>query len=51
MALSKILRRDELTGGWKKLHNEDVRKFYILFFFRYHYNDKINEDGMSIWHA
>jgi hypothetical protein len=21
------LRRDEVTGGWRKLHNEELRKF------------------------
>jgi hypothetical protein len=28
--LSRIfgLKRDEVTGGWRKLHNEELRKLY-----------------------
>jgi hypothetical protein len=24
------LKRDEVTGGWTKLHNEELHKFYTL---------------------
>jgi hypothetical protein len=24
------LKRDEVTGGWRKLHNEELRNFYCL---------------------
>jgi hypothetical protein len=23
-----LLKRDEVTGGWRKLHNEEVNNFY-----------------------
>jgi hypothetical protein len=23
------LKRDEIIGGWRKLHNEDLRKLYL----------------------
>jgi hypothetical protein len=25
---NRVLRRDEVTGGWRKLHNEELRDLY-----------------------
>jgi hypothetical protein len=27
---NRVLRRDEVTGGWRKLHNEELRDLYSL---------------------
>jgi hypothetical protein len=37
-------KRDEVTGGWRKLHNENLHK---LFFAKYNYNDQVKEDEMG----
>jgi hypothetical protein len=37
-------KRDEVTGGWRKLHNEELNNLY---FARYYYGDKIKVDEMS----
>jgi hypothetical protein len=34
------LKRDEVTGGWRKLHNEEL-------FAKYNYNDRVKEDEMG----
>jgi hypothetical protein len=33
-------KRDEVTGGWRKLHNEEL-------FAKYNYNDRVKEDEMG----
>jgi hypothetical protein len=36
-------KRDEIIGGWRKLHNEGLRNFYA----KYNYNDQANEDEIG----
>jgi hypothetical protein len=36
------LRRDEVTGGCRKLHNK-----VLIFFAKYNLNDQVKEDEMS----
>jgi hypothetical protein len=42
--LKKIfgLKREDLTGGWGKLHNEELRNFA-----KYNWNDQVKEDEMD----
>jgi hypothetical protein len=35
-------KRDEVTGGWRKLHNEKLHNFA-----KHDYNDKVREDEMA----
>jgi hypothetical protein len=39
-------KRDEVTGEWKKLHNEDLCNFFLLFT-NYNYNDQVEKDEMG----
>jgi hypothetical protein len=39
-------KRDEVTGGWRKLHNEELHNLYI-FFFKCNWNDQVKEDEMG----
>jgi hypothetical protein len=43
--LRRILRpkRDEVTGGWRKLHNDCT----LVLFAKYNYNDQVKEDVMG----
>jgi hypothetical protein len=36
-------KRDEVTGGWIKLHNEEQ----LGLFAKYNYNDQVNENEMG----
>jgi hypothetical protein len=46
---NRMLRRifepkmDEVTGGWRKLHNEELYNFFT----KYNYNDEIKDDEMG----
>jgi hypothetical protein len=48
---SRVLRRifgpkrDEVTEGCRKLHNEDLHKLYS--FAKYNFNDQVNKDETS----
>jgi hypothetical protein len=48
--MDRLLRRifgqkgDEILGGWRKLHNEELHNF--VFFGKYNQNNKIKEDEM-----
>jgi hypothetical protein len=37
-------KRDEVTGGWRKLHNEELHNLYSA---KYNYDDRGKEDEMS----
>jgi hypothetical protein len=36
-------KRDEMTGEWRKLHNEELRDFFA----NYNWNNQVEEDEMS----
>jgi hypothetical protein len=36
--------RDEVTGGWRKLYNEELHNLY---FAKYNLNDQVKEDEMG----
>jgi hypothetical protein len=36
------LKRDKLTGGWRKLHNEELHDLYPLP--KYNTNDKVKDE-------
>jgi hypothetical protein len=38
-------KRDEMMGGWRKLHNEELHNF--LLFAKYNYNGQVEEDELS----
>jgi hypothetical protein len=38
-------KRDEATGDWRKLHNEELNNLYS--FAKYSYNDRVKEDEMG----
>jgi len=39
-------KREEVTGDWRKLHNEELR---ILYYAKYYYGDEIKKDKGG-WH-
>jgi hypothetical protein len=40
-----LKRDDEVTGGWRKLHNEEPYNLY--FFAKYNWNDQVKEGEMD----
>jgi hypothetical protein len=36
------MKRDEMRGSWRKLHNEE-----LLLFAKYNYNDQVKENEMG----
>lgn len=38
-------KRDEVTGGRRKMHNEELRNFVL--FAKYNYNGQVKEDKMG----
>jgi hypothetical protein len=38
--------RIEVTGGWRKLHNEELHSLWGLLFTEYYYGEKMKEDGI-----
>jgi hypothetical protein len=38
-------KRDGVTGGWRKLHNEKLRGLYL--FAKYNYNYQVEEDEVG----
>jgi hypothetical protein len=36
--------REEVTGGWRKLHNEELHNLYFI---RYYHGDQTQKDGMG----
>jgi hypothetical protein len=38
-------RRDEVTGGWRKQHNEELHNLFL--FAKYNCNDLVKEDEMG----
>jgi hypothetical protein len=40
-------KRDEVTGEWRKLHNEELRDLYSSPSTSYNYNEQVEEDEMG----
>jgi hypothetical protein len=40
-------KRDEVTGGWRKLHNEELQNLYSSPKYNYEYNDQVKENEMG----
>jgi hypothetical protein len=38
-------QRDEVTGDWRQLHNEEFHK--LVLFVKHHQNDQVKEDEMG----
>jgi hypothetical protein len=38
-------KRDEVTGGWRKLHNKELHNFVL--FTKYNKYDQVKEDEMG----
>jgi hypothetical protein len=38
-------KRGEMTGAWRKLHNEELSN--LIFFAKYHWSDRVRENEMG----